>query len=157
MYSLRPGADVWLDADQFVEALQKADHTSKPEIDQLERAIGFYQGEYLPEALYETWAAEERERLETLFLENADKLVELYIEQRQYGKAIQLCQRVLVHDNCWERAYRHLMRAYNYLGDNGQIARTYQRCVQVLQDELGVVPSSETETLYRQLLESSKA
>ena len=156
MYSLRPGADIWLDADHFIELRREAQHASKSEIDLLERAITFYQGEYLPEALYETWAAEERERLETLFLEIADRLMELYIMQRQYAKVIQLCQRVLVHDNCWERAYRHLMMAYAHLGDNGQVGRTYQRCVQVLRDELDVVPSSETEILYRQLLESEK-
>jgi two-component SAPR family response regulator len=121
MYSLRPGADIWLDADRFIEMLREAEHASNPEIDLLERAIAFYQGEYLPEALYETWAAEERERLETLYLENADKLVEIYITQREYAKAIQLCQRVLLHDNCWERAYRHMMIAYAALADNGQI------------------------------------
>jgi two-component SAPR family response regulator len=38
-----------------------------------------YQGDYLPDALYEAWAAEERERLATLFLETADRLADMLI------------------------------------------------------------------------------
>jgi two-component SAPR family response regulator len=31
--------------------------------------VDLFAGEYLPDAIYETWAAEERERLSALFLE----------------------------------------------------------------------------------------
>jgi len=65
-----------------------------------------------------------------------------------------LSQRILARDNCWERAYRHLMQAYNALGDRGQLARTYQRCLQTLKDELDVPPSQETQDLYRKLVHS---
>ena len=61
-----------------------------------------YQGEYLPDTLYETWAAEERERLSALFLESADSLAENFIGQRLYNEAIDLCQRILSQDNCQE-------------------------------------------------------
>ena len=58
---------------------------------------------------------------------------------------------MLALDNCWERAYRHLMLAYAQLGDHGQLARTYQRCVDTLRSELDVAPSLETEKLYHTL------
>jgi DNA-binding SARP family transcriptional activator len=64
---------------------------------------------------------------------------------------LDLCQRILLQDNCWERAYRYQMLAYEKLGDHGQIARVYQRCVQVLQEELDVTPSPETRALFREL------
>lgn len=147
-YSLRPGADLWLDAEEF---MQRARGSSGRDLNQLQRAVNLYQGEYLPDALYETWAAEERERLSALFLETADHLVETMLRHARYAEAIELAQRLLAQDNCWERAYRHLMLAYDKLGDRGQVGRTYQRCVQALRDELDVSPSLETEKLYHRL------
>ena len=88
----------------------------------------------------------------TRFLESADKLAELYIKGGRYTEAIELCKRILAQDNCWERAYRHQMLAYNHLNDRGQVGRTYQRCVQTLRDELDVSPAPETDTLYQQLV-----
>lgn len=150
IYSLRPGADIWLDAEQFIQAARCAE--SNPNLDLLQHAVDLYPGEYLPETLYETWAAEERERLATLFLESADKLTECYLEQNRYDDVIELCQRTLAQDNCWERAYRHLMLAYGYLKDRGQVGRTYQRCVETLREELDVSPTPETENLYQRLV-----
>jgi two-component SAPR family response regulator len=113
-----------------------------------------YRGEYLPDALYETWAAIKREQLSVIFLRGADHLCDLYLKIQKPEEAIKLCQRIFEEDNCWERAYRHLMGAYDQLGDHGQIARTYQRCVQTMQKELGISPSSETELQYKELISS---
>ena len=84
-------------------------------------------------------------------MECADRLAELLIQNGNFKTAIELCQRILAQDNCWERAYRHLMLAYSQIGDRGQIGRTYQRCVQILHSELDVPPSPETEALFQKL------
>jgi len=151
-YTLRLHTDLWLDSEQLARATREGLKTNSAA--QLETAMNLYRGDYLPDSLYETWAAEERERISAMFLEAADKLCELYIQNGKYTEAIELCQRVLAKDNCWERAYRHLMTAYNYVGDRGQLARTYQRCLQTLQDELDVSPSQETQELYKKLVRS---
>ena len=150
-YTLRLNADLWLDSEQFAGSIREATKPNADKIACLEKAIGLYRGEYLPEILYETWAAEERERLSTMFLEAADRLSDLYLQQGKFTEAIDLCQRVLTQDNCWERAYRHLMLAYHHLGDRGQIGRMYQRCLQTLREELDVSPSPETQELYEKL------
>jgi LuxR family transcriptional regulator, maltose regulon positive regulatory protein len=150
VYTLRPGADLWLDAEQFTQHVRPFTHTP-PDINKLQDAVNLYQGDYLPDTLYEAWAAEERERLATLFLETADRLAEMLLAQERYAEVIELCQRILAQDNCWERAYRHLMLTYERLGDRGQVGRTYQRCLQTLRHELDVSPSPETEQLYQSL------
>lgn len=154
-YCLRHGADLWLDADQFAGLIARANAQMAQEpagtAALLEEALALYKGDYLPEALYETWAAGERERLAVQFLSAADKLAEFYIADHRYEQAVALCHRILAADNCWERAYRYLMIAYHGLGNHGQIARTYQRCVQTLREELDVSPADETVTLYDQL------
>jgi LuxR family maltose regulon positive regulatory protein len=151
-YTLRFNADLKLDTEQFARATREGLKTNS--VAQLEKAMNLYHGDYLTDSLYETWAAEEREQLSAMFLEAADRLCDMYIQSEKYTEAIELCQRVLAKDNCWERAYRHLMTAYNYLGDRGQLARTYQRCLQSLKDELDVSPSQETQELYKKLIRS---
>lgn len=147
-YTLRPNADLWLDAEEFTKLVQQA---GTMDAALLEKAVDLYKGDYLPDMLYETWVAEEREHLVSLFLESADRLTELYLHQGKFAETIDLSQRVLSKDRCWERAYRHLMCAYDRLGDRGQVARVYRRCLQTLQEELEVSPSTETQALYEKL------
>ena len=157
-YTIRPASDLLLDADAFLAGINQAGDllSSSPEAAsrELEQALSLYQGEFLPDARYETWAAGEREHLAVIFLRACDQLSDLHIQTGNYEKAIDLCQRILSYDNCWERAYRHIMLAYDLLGDHGQVARTYQRCVQTLQRELNVQPAPETLDLYNQLTQS---
>ena len=153
-YCLRAGADLWLDAEAFADLVAQARAPGRPAAETmplLEEAVALYKGDYLPDAIYETWAAAERERLAVMFLGAADRLAELYIGARRFEQAVELGYRILAADNCWERAYRHLMLAYDQLGNRGQIARVYQRCVQSLRDELDVAPMDETTALFRRL------
>ena len=155
VYGLRPGTDIWLDAEDFLNMIQRAEAhvTGAPGRAMIlfERALEHYQGDFLSDARYEPWTAEEREHLSVHFLRAADQLSSLYLAADQAKAAIEVSQRILSQDNCWERAYRHMMRAYHQIGDQGQVARTYQRCIATLRNELDVGPSPQTETLYREL------
>jgi LuxR family transcriptional regulator, maltose regulon positive regulatory protein len=86
-----------------------------------------------------------------LHLRATDHYCQLSLDTNQAEEVIRLCLHILALDNCWGRAYRHLMLAHEQLGDRGQIARTYQRCVDTLRDELDVAPSLKTVNLYQQL------
>lgn len=50
-----------------------------------------------------------------------------------------------------ESGYRRLMRLLVANGDRAEAVRAYQRCRDLLDKELGVPPSAETELLYREL------
>ncbi len=158
VYNLRPNADLWLDSQYFKQLIQEAksllELNSQEAIYRLEAAVKLYQGEYLPEMRYETWAAAEREQLAVSFLHAADHLSGYYLKSGRMEETLEICQRILSYDNCWERAYRHMMVAYDRLGDHGQAARTYQRCVQTLHGELDVNPAPETDTLYQKLIQN---
>lgn len=158
VYGLRPGADIWIDADQFDAYVGEAEKLQDLNNDQAllyyRQALELYEGEYLPEARYQDWSAIEREHFAVNFLSAADKYCDLSLKKREYHQAIEICQRILSYDSCWERAYRYLMIAYDKLGDHGQVARTYQRCTNILKQELNIQPADETTRLFRQLTES---
>jgi two-component SAPR family response regulator len=158
VYGLRPEADVVIDVDTFMHLIQDADQIAENDsdkaLDLYEEAINLYKGEFLPETRYAVWTAVEREYLAVLYLKTADRYCELNLERRGYSKVIETCQQILAQDSCWERAYRHLMAAFDGLGDHGQVARTYQRCVEILNHELNIPPSDETEMLYQEIISS---
>jgi ATP/maltotriose-dependent transcriptional regulator MalT/DNA-binding SARP family transcriptional activator len=161
IYLLRPEADLWLDAAEFERATEaglRATATQPPEItrQQLQTALTLYTGDYLPEALYEDWASEERERLLALYLRAADKLAGLLIEGEQYEEGLATCRLILSRDICWERAYRLMMLAHARQGNRPQALRVYQLCQEALRRELDVAPSPATLALHERIVQASE-
>jgi len=53
-----------------------------------------------------------------------------------------------------EAGYRRLMEAHVVAGNRAEALRVYERCRQLLAEELGAYPSPETESIYRGLLDA---
>jgi two-component SAPR family response regulator len=155
-YGLAPGG-YHVDADQFAELITTGARIegTNPEaaVSSYRSAIDLYQGDYLPEALYQDWASAERERLLTLYLSTASRLAELLLAAGADQEAIALAEAVLGRDRCWEEAYRVLMRAYAGRGNRPQVIRTYHRCVSALGDELDLPPMPETTRIFQEMRE----
>mgnify|MGYP001465316065 CR=1 FL=1 len=161
-YRLRPEADLWLDGAAFAEGvaaglalLDAGEHARGAAV--LAEALALYLGDYLPEALYDDWAAAERERLLALYLRGADRLAAALLAQGRYDEAAELSLGMLARDRCHERAYRLLMLAQARQGNRALALRAYQRCAEALRDELGVEPSPETADLYHRIRETGTA
>jgi len=76
------------------------------------------------------------------------------INQEKWEEALQTAQAILNRDACWEHAYRILMTAYAQMGNRAQAVRSYHRCVENLQTELGVSPTDATIQLWQNISES---
>jgi DNA-binding SARP family transcriptional activator len=159
LYGLRPGADLWLDANRFERLIEEGDRlfSSNPEaaIDRYQEALDCYQGEYLQECPYQDWCSEERERLLALFLRMADRMSRVLAEREEWEETIKVCRSILARDTCWEEAYRLMMTAYARLGNRTQALRVYRCCEQCLREELDVEPSPATRHLQVSLLGST--
>ncbi len=148
-YRLRPEADIQLDAAEF-EALCRCGLQGAQDertLAALRGAVALYAGDYLPEALYDDWAAAERERLRMLYLRSADRLATALVELGQSDEALDLCQALLAHDSCWEHAYQLMITIYLRQGNRALARRVFARCAEVLRAELDVPPSDETVAL----------
>ncbi len=155
LYGLRPGADIWIDADEFARRVAEGDrwYPRDPQaaLEHYRAAVNIYRGDYLEEYPYEEWCSEEREYLLTLYLRTASRLAHLLADRQAWEEVIEVCQRILARDDCWEEAYRLMMVAYDRMGNRAQALQTYFRCVQRLRDVLGVEPSETTVRLYESL------
>jgi DNA-binding SARP family transcriptional activator len=151
-YSFAPSYGCWIDVDEFelrTTSVAQGDEDFLLRNSQI--AVQLYKGDYLAEALYDSWTLEERERLLARYLANATALADRLLEKGDAQQAVQLCEWVLRRDRCYEEAYQVLLRVYARNGSRSQALRTYARCEQALQDELGIEPLPETTDLYERI------
>ncbi|MDG5787433.1 BTAD domain-containing putative transcriptional regulator [Evansella sp. AB-P1] len=114
----------------------------------LTEALQLYEGDYLPERIHDDWCIEERERLQVLFLRGSERLAMLYLDVEEEDLCIESAQRILERDRCWEEAYRLLMEAYHRKGNRNMVFQYYEKCCEVLEKELGILPMEKTRLLY---------
>lgn len=155
-YRLRPEADIWIDSVEFADRCAEGHNLldsgqTAAGIARLSQILERYRGDYLPESVYEDWTSAERERLRTIFLRAAERLALNLGTVGRDGELIDICARILEQDSCWERAYRLQILAYARQGNRPLALRTYQRCVDTLQSELGLDPAPVTYDLYQRI------
>ena len=150
--------EVQIDADAF-ETFLAAGNQNMPDnpakaTKSFRAALDLYQGDYIPERRFEDWCSSERERLQVLAMGVMTTVADLLVEENPL-ESIRLTQHVLNIDPVWENAYRTQMRAYQLQGNRPMAIKTYRRCAETLEEELGIPPLPETDKLYQQILESS--
>ncbi|HSC74129.1 MAG TPA: ABC transporter substrate-binding protein [Gaiellaceae bacterium] len=101
-----------------------------------------------------TWVDEKRRELADAHMRALDVLVAASLALGDGREAGAWAEEAIVLEPFRESGYRQLMRAQAASGNPAEALRTYERCRRLLADELGTYPSSETEALYRRLLES---
>lgn len=79
------------------------------------------------------------------------QLIQLYTQQGAPATALPCARRLLALDTLHEPSHQSLIRLYAQAGQQAAALRQYQRCVEILADELGVDPSPETTTLAEQV------
>ena len=152
----RAEAPFEFDVAHFEQALSDAEGARDEGAEELERsclerAVGLYRGDLLPE-LYDAWLDEPRERLRDLFASILERLVTLTEAQRDYLAAARYAQRALQHDPLAEASYRRSMRIHALSGERAKALHVYHTCASLLQREFGVEPSRETQDAYERLL-----
>jgi len=140
-----PRAALWLDVDEFRSLVSLDDIAS------LQSAVELYRGGFL-DGFYDDWIVNERYRLEASYLEALARLTAGHEGEGNHEKALAAARRRLDHDPLREDAHRAVMRAYCQLGRRNAALGQYDRCREVMLEELGVEPMAETTGLYRAIL-----
>ena len=161
-YRLCPDIRVATDVEEFDAHYERGRRLEKAgqrreAVAEYEEAVGLYRDDYLLEDLYEDWTMVERERLANANVDMLWRLAVYYLESGQHQRSIRVCYRLLEKDRCHEDSYRVLMRCYVGLGLRGRALRHYRLCEEVLEQEYGTAPSSETRSLYSSLLGDESA
>jgi DNA-binding SARP family transcriptional activator len=147
----------WLDVAIFEEGLKQG-LASPPtlmdaeNIQTLETVCKLYRGDLL-DGFYEEWAIRERERLRLLYLNGLTSLMRHYQQQGTYDRSLTYGQRILNLDPLREEVHRAMMRLYALNGQRTLAMQQYEYCREVLMAEMGLAPMTETQVLYRQIVD----
>lgn len=152
---VNPDAPFWLDVAEIEQAFDlvhgvPGEILERETVKILQRAVDAYQGDLL-EGWYQEWCLRERERLQSRYLILLDKLMRYSEAHGKYEDGLKQGMRILNFDQARERTHRGLMRLYYLGGYRTDALRQYQRCVDILDRELGIEPSKQTIALYNQI------
>jgi predicted ATPase/DNA-binding SARP family transcriptional activator len=154
-----PDLPMWLDIEEFArhraQCLGEDAAEGLEAIGHCELGLEHYRGDFLA-GYYDDWLFPERERLRDQLLEVLERLVAGYKRQGDHTNALAHARRLAAEDPLREEAHREVMRLCHLLGRDVEALQQYETCCQVLAEELGVDPSSDTTALAREIAEHGR-
>ena len=135
----------WLDT-----SVLECGASPKATTEDLHNFLSHYRGELLP-GFYEDWVVLERGRLQAVFEQEVQRLLDHLIAERRWAEVLDWGERWIAFGQTPEPAYRALMVAHGSLGNVSQVASVYERCVCAMRNDLGVEPSEQTRALFERL------
>ena len=141
------------DVDTFEAALAAAGRARPAEaaLQELQRAISAYGGDFLAGMSAGEWAQVRRDELRRRFESALLAAGRLHIAAGRYQAAVTAFRRAIEHEPLNESAHRELMTCWEHLGETARAVRHYEELVILLRDQVGVPPAAETTELYRRL------
>jgi DNA-binding SARP family transcriptional activator len=154
---LNPEAELWLDVQVFEQTFNDAKAQTGGELEEaciqdLKMAVELFRGG-LQENWYSDWYLLERERFQHEYLIILDRLIEYCEANQRYMEGVTYSNLILHYEKARERTHRQLMRLFALAKDRSAALNQYQRCVQILSEELGVNPSKRTVLLHQQIVD----
>lgn len=132
----------WIDFQGFQDAVRKGD---------LEKAVGLYGGEFLPEYRYAEWAIWLRESLAQDYQTALLRLAEKHAAAAEWLQALELARRLLKLDPWNEAAALIAMQACQAQGHLAAAQRIYRRLEKTLKEELELEPGEEIQRFAQSL------
>ena len=152
-YYFNPNLDYDYDVEAFDMAIQQAETLTdvRDKIANYEIAINIYQGLFLAELDW-MWVLVEQERLSKAYKRAILQLVEFYQETREHSRSLAYCELGLTEDPTAEEIHRLAMRSYVAVGDYVAVARQFETCQRILDQEVSLPVSPETKNLYETIM-----
>ncbi len=155
---------ITLDVTTFTELLKICEQHDHPMgalcsacAARLTQAVALYRGGFLQQvvvrdsAAFDEWVTLTREQLHHAVVEALAALAAYHEAQAEDDLARHYAWRTLALDPWNEAAHRCVMRVLARKGQRNAALAQYERCQQVLAEELGIVPTAETTALYEQI------
>lgn len=117
----------------------------------IHNAVSLYDGHFLPADTRLSWSAFARERLRAKFFRLIVNAGEALENAGQWEKAAALYELGIEKDAVCEEFHQHLMICCRKLGQEARASQVYTRCRKILEQELGLRPSSRTEEILRSI------
>lgn len=153
LYSFNHSLNYEYDVEAFESFFAKARSAQTPaeQIDLYRKAVDLFKGPYLDD-IYFDWVIADRERLDQMYLTALTELGGLYLKQAAMEEALAMCQRAVDYKPAHEPSYCLIMQIHHRRGDRAAVIRTYETCKAALRKHHSLLPSPETDALYKKLI-----
>jgi DNA-binding SARP family transcriptional activator len=154
-YQFTPPVETWVDVEAALAGLDAAEGLV---------AAGKPQAAYGPSLIATTilrrtflpgddttWSNEHRDALASALVRALDCRVEALVANGEVELALTHARESVRLEPYRESGYRKLMRVQAQMGERGEAVRAYKELEKLLADELGVEPSDETTSVYREI------
>ncbi|MEL4024678.1 BTAD domain-containing putative transcriptional regulator [Lysinibacillus endophyticus] len=115
------------------------------------KAYSMYKGPVLEDLSSFQWVEGKRAEIHKLIILVNEKIAQIYAELEDYQSTIEWAEKLLQLDSTWEEGYRLLMLAYYHQNNRPQAVRWYEKCVEVLEEELNIEPMETTIQVYEMI------
>ncbi|MEZ4733250.1 MAG: BTAD domain-containing putative transcriptional regulator [Caldilineaceae bacterium] len=152
---LRGDQPYWLDIAIFRNYWATPQNDTSHE--RLPEALRLYQGEFLQgfaiqaAPVFEAWLLTQRRVLQDQAIHGFQRLAQSYLAAGDYAAGLDATRRLLTIAPWHESGHRQQMLLLARSGQRSAALAQYQLCQQVLAEEYGVAPMTETTALYLQI------
>jgi TolB-like protein/two-component SAPR family response regulator len=141
---------VEIDAVKLEELMQQQTPEAAAQATELYRGE-FLEGVAVRDSNGEEWLAAERDRFRRLATHALENALVFQLESGELNAARETGERLVSLDHLNESAWQQLMRVYTARGERNQALMAYKRCLDILEKELGVEPTSGTTALQAEI------
>ncbi len=166
--ALRQHPEIWIDAREFdrLAGRRPAASETGPEawlavLPDLERAVELYRGDFLSgftlrdSESFDEWQFLQTETFRNQLGATLRRLVDGWEQLGDYDRAAGWARRWLSVDLLAEDVHRRLMELYSAGGKRSEAVRQYEKCSEVLREQLQVAPEAETRRLFERIREGA--
>ena len=155
LYSFNLSSNYWLDAEEFADLCCRAGKIAQKDpheaINLYQKALSLYQGDYLPENLYDDWVITMRDYYHRIYLESVDELILLLKKAGRYSELRDICEKAFLIEPFQEGLHIHFIASLLEEGKTGLAKTHYNYASSLLYREAGLKPSAEMRGLYRRI------
>jgi ATP/maltotriose-dependent transcriptional regulator MalT/DNA-binding SARP family transcriptional activator len=156
-YQFNPDFSYRIDIEEFDRRVSEGETARRARqfdecINSYEQAVALYRGEFM-QGNYDEWVEEQRSYYREQYLHMLEALAAVAQKSQDWLRSLKLAQQILRDDPFREDIHCMVMRSHAALGNRFAVKEQYETLRRLLRKELGVDPASETQAIYRQLVE----
>ena len=158
-YAWNTSLPMELDVDQFELACQKASSpwiTPDEKLETCLAAADLYKGDFLSRTAGEAWVTPLSTYYHSMFIHLVQTTVDLLMARDRWAEVGRLCDQAILIDGYEEFFHYHLIRALVRTGQTQLALEQYKKMHSLFYTELGVTPSADLTSLYREIIKTTK-
>ena len=149
-YIWNSSIEVDVDTDTFENYLNIATTSDDERLNNIQRAVELYIGDFLPKSSLESWVIPINRYYHSLYVSAVLEAVELLSKKQAYREILQLCQKAVTIAETNELLHQKLISAHIELGQYDEAINYYKDICDVLFSQIGVTPSTELISSYNE-------